>query len=140
MNWKLIFSLSLFGLAIGAATVSLIPANIEWIFWLAAFIISAYIIAVQCSSRYFLHGFLVSLVNCIWVTGAHVLFYSTYIAHHPDMVAMNQKMPAAVANHPRLIMLVTGPIVGVVCGLILGLFAFIASKLVKKQPAPAKTA
>jgi hypothetical protein len=31
-------------------------------------------------------------------------------------------------------MLVTGPFIGVISGLILGLFAFIASKLVKRTP------
>ncbi len=132
MNWKLIFGLSLLGLAMALATISLVPQKIEPFLWLAIFIFSAFVIAQQATGKYFLHGFLVSLVNCVWITGAHVLFYSTYIAHHPDMAAMNAKMPAVVANHPRLMMLVTGPIVGVVCGLILGLFAFIASKLVKK--------
>jgi uncharacterized membrane protein len=33
-------------------------------------------------------------------------------------------------------MLVTGPLIGVLSGLVLGLFAWIASKLVKKQPGP----
>ncbi|HEY4151471.1 MAG TPA: hypothetical protein VGM41_21175 [Chitinophagaceae bacterium] len=132
MNWKLIFGLSLLGLAMALATISLVPQKVEPFLWLAIFIFSAYVIAQQGTGKYFLHGFLVSLVNCVWITGAHVLFYSTYIAHHPDMVEMNAKMPAAIANHPRLAMLITGPIVGVVCGLILGLFAFVASKLVKK--------
>ena len=32
---------------------------------------------------------------------------------------------------PRLMMVLTGPVVGVVSGLVLGLFAFVASKLVR---------
>jgi hypothetical protein len=47
MNWKLIFQLSLFGLAMGIATVFVIPSNIEPAFWLVIFLICAYLIAKQ---------------------------------------------------------------------------------------------
>ena len=63
MNWKLILQLSLFGLAMGLATVFLIPSK-------------------------------------------------------PDS--------------PRLMMAMMGPVIGVVSGLVLGLFAFVAGKLVKR--------
>jgi hypothetical protein len=130
MNWKLIFSLSLFGLAMAFATVFFIPSNIEPIFWLVIFIICAYIIAKKYTGKYFLHGFLVSLVNSVWITAVHVIFFGTYIANHPDMVSMTAQMP----GHPRLMMVIMGPLFGAAFGLILGLFAFIASKIVKKQP------
>jgi hypothetical protein len=135
MNWKLIFLLSLFGLGMAFATISAIPMKIEPICWLVIFIICAYAIAKNAPGNYFLHGFLVSLVNCIWVTGAHVYFYTTYIANHPDMVDMSAKLP--MQDHPRWQMLVTGPVFGIVSGLVLGLFAFIAARLMKKSSAPA---
>ena len=133
MNWKLIFTLSLFGLAMAIATVYWIPGNIEFGFWLPVFIICAYFIAKNCTSRYFLHGFLVSIVNCIWVTSAHILLYHTYIANHAQEAEMMGQLPAPMNIHPRLMMAVMGPIVGIISGLILGLFAWIASKLVKKS-------
>jgi hypothetical protein len=34
MDWKLIFGLSLFGLAMAIATVFIVPSNIEPAFWL----------------------------------------------------------------------------------------------------------
>lgn len=37
---------------------------------------------------------------------------------------------------PRLMMTVMGPLIGVVSGLVLGLFAFIASKLIKPRMKP----
>jgi uncharacterized membrane protein len=131
MNWKLIFQLSLFGLAMGISTVYWIPSNIEPFFWLAIFIICAYLIARNCREKFFLHGFFVSLVNCVWVTGAHVLLFQTYANNHPkeigDMLSMLH------SNRPRLLMLITGPIIGLIAGLVLGLFAFIASRIWKSR-------
>lgn len=128
MNWKLIIQLSLFGLIMAFATISLIPEKIEPAFWLVIFVFCAYVIARVCAGKYFLHGFLVSMVNCIWITGAHGFFYSSYVANHPDMAAMYTGI------HPRLMMLVYGPVAGVLFGIILGLFSFVASKIVKKNP------
>jgi uncharacterized membrane protein len=134
MNWKLTFQLSTFGLIMAFATISLIPEAIEPIFWLAIFIFCAYVIAKVCTGKYFLHGFCVSLVNCIWITGAHIIFYSSYIANHPSVYKMSVEHPM-FPNHPRLAMLITGPFFGIASGLVLGLFAFIASKIVTKRPA-----
>jgi len=130
MNWKLIFQLSLFGLAMAFGTVFFISSGIEPICWLIIFVICAYLIAKNCSSRYFTHGFLVSLVNSVWITAVHILFFKTYISNHPQEAEMLTKMP--MPNHPRMMMLLTGPVVGAISGLVLGLFAFIASKFVKK--------
>jgi len=40
--------------------------------------------------------------------------------------------PSAVADHPRRMMVITGPIIGVISGLVLGLFCWVASKIVKR--------
>jgi hypothetical protein len=131
MKWKLIFLLSLFGLAMAFATVFWIPSMIEPAFWLVIFIICAYLIAKNCTDRYFLHGFLVSLGNCVWITGVHLIFYNTYILNHADMKQMN--IFPFLENHHHWQMAFMGPLFGIVSGLVLGLFAFIASKLVKKN-------
>jgi hypothetical protein len=129
IDGKLVLQLSLFGLAMGIATVFLIPSNIEPIFWLAIFGVCAYVIARRRTGRPFLHGFLVSLANCVWITGSHVLLADSYLTRHPQEAAMMANMP--MPDSPRLMMLMTGPVVGIVSGLVLGLFAFVASKLVK---------
>ena len=126
MNWKLIFLLSLFGLAMGVATVFVIPSNIEPAFWCVIFVICAWVIASRAPGRYFLHGLLVSIVNSVWITAAHVLLFDQYVASHAKEAAMMRAMPIA----PRVMMVITGPLVGVVSGLVLGLFAWIASKIV----------
>jgi hypothetical protein len=131
MNIKLILQLSLFGLAMAFATVYWIPSNIEPVFWLIIFIICAYIIVKKCSEKYFLNGFLVSIVNCVWITSAHIIFFSTYISKHPQEAEMLTKSP--FHEFPRLMMLITGPIIGILSGLVLGLFAYLASKTIKRE-------
>ena len=131
MNWKLIFQLSVFGLIMAFATISLIPEKTEPAFWVVIFVFCAIVIARAAPGKYFLHGFCVSLVNCIWITGAHIFFYDSYVAHHADMASMYKGI------HPRAMMLVFGPAFGVAFGLVLGLFSFVASKLTDKSEAQA---
>jgi uncharacterized protein (DUF983 family) len=131
VNWKLIFGLSLFGLAMAIGTVFVIPSNIEPAFWLVIFVICAFAIARSQPDRHFLHGFLVGLVNCVWVTTAHIVFFSQYLASHPKEAAMMSSMP--LADSPRLMMACVGPIVGVISGAIIGLFAYVAGKVVKPR-------
>lgn len=130
MNFKLIFLLSLFGLVMAIATVFWIPTKIEPYFWLAIFIFSAYVIAKKAPGKFFIHGFLVSLMNCIWITGIHVTLYDQYLAFHPEDVKRMAELNTSMS--PRMLMLVTGPIIGIITGLILGLFSFVASKLIKR--------
>jgi len=110
------------------ATVFVIPSSIEPIFWLVIFIVCAVIIARQVPSRRFLHGLMVGIVNSIWVTGAHILFFNAYIANHAKEAAMMQNSPMP----PRVMMAVIGPVIGVISGIVLGLFAWIAGKFVRR--------
>jgi hypothetical protein len=129
MNWKLILQLSLFGLAMAIGTVFVIPSNIEPLFWLVIFIVCAYVIAKKAPGRYFLHGLMTSIVNSIWITAAHVILFDTYVANHPREAEMMTKLPIS----PKVMMLCTGPIIGVISGLVLGLFAVIARKIVARH-------
>jgi len=135
MNWKLTFQLSAFGLIMAFATVSLIPEHIEFVFWLGIFIFCAYVIAKVCRRQYFLNGFMVSIINGIWIVAAHVAFYSSFVAHHVDTVKVTLGIPPDMPMHPRLKMVIDGPFFAIGFGLILGLFSFIASKIVTKNPA-----
>ena len=130
MNWKLILQLSLFGLVMGIGTVFFIPSTIEPLCWLAIFIISAFLIAKDRRDNHFLHGLFLGIANSVWITAAHVLLFNQYAANHVKEMAMMSSMPLS----PRLMMLLTGPIVGVVSGIVIGLFAWLAGKLVKPAP------
>jgi|WetSurMetagenome_2_1015567.scaffolds.fasta_scaffold82672_3 hypothetical protein len=127
MNWKLILQLSMFGLAMAIATISWIPSSIEPLFWAIIFLFCAYLIAKKCQGKYFLYGFLVSIVNMVWMILVHIIFYNNYIANHPDLLQFNGRMVSK--NNPVVLMLITGLIWGILSGLVLGLFAFFENKI-----------
>ena len=133
MDWKLIFQLSLFALAMGVATVFVIPSNIEPAFWLVIFVLCAYLIAKRAPGKPLLHGLLLGLVNCVWITASHILFADHYLANHAREAAMMASMP--MPDSPRLMMALVGPVVGLISGVILGLFALVATKIWKRAPA-----
>jgi len=131
MNWRLIIMLSLFGLAMAVGTVYFIPSNVEPFCWLAIFFICAYIIAKNAPGKYFLHGFLTSLINCVWITSIHIIMSDTYIANHAMEAEQTKKMFGDMPLKES--MAIMGPIVGIASGLVLGLFSWIASMLFKKK-------
>jgi hypothetical protein len=134
MNWKLILQLSLFGLVMGIATVFFISSAVEPFCWLLVFLVSAYAIARSAPGRPFLHGVCVGLANSVWVTASHALLVDQYLARHPREAGMMASMP--MPNSPRLMMALTGPVVGLVSGIVLGLFAVLASRWIVRITPP----
>jgi len=134
MNAKLILQLSLFGLAMGLGTVFFIPSAVEPICWLLVFIVCAYFIGKRAPRLHFLHGLLLGLANSVWVTASHILFVDRYLTTHAREAAMMASSPNF--GSPRLMMLVVGPVVGIISGIVIGVLAWIAGKIFK-QPATA---
>jgi hypothetical protein len=129
MNWKLILQLSLFGLGMAFATVFVIPSTVEPLCWFVILPFCAYLIARRAPGSYFLHGLLTGVLNSVWITAAHLLLFDRYIAGHAREAAMMSQMPLA----PKTMMLITGPIVGVVSGIVLGILALIVHRLVSTR-------
>lgn len=131
MNRKLILGLSMFGLFMSIATVYFIPSKIEPICWGAIMAMCALAIAKQAPGKYFLHGFYVCLLNCVYITTMHIILFDTYVANHAEEMAMMKGMP--MADSPKLLMALTGPVIGIVTGIILGLLSMGAAKLFNKK-------
>jgi hypothetical protein len=129
MNWKLVLQLSMFGIAMGIATVFVIPSNFEPLFWLAIFVVCAAIISKRCKRLFFLNGLMVSIVNSVWITSVHVLLFSEYSARHSAEIEMMARLP--MGDSPRLLMILLFPVSGIVFGLIMGLFSYAAHLLRK---------
>lgn len=125
MSYKLVFGLSLFGVAMAFATVFVIAPTAEPLYWAAILVVCAAAIAKRAPGRYFLHGLAVGVVNGVWITAAHVALFDRYLAGHAREAAL-----AAELGPPKLAMLATGPVVGLASGIVLGLVAFVASKFI----------
>lgn len=128
MNWKLIFLLSLIAIPMAFATVYYIPSNLEPVFWIVIFIACAFIIAKVAPGKYFLHGFMVSIFNCVWITAIQFLLFDVYYDNHPHLQAMKDVTPQTM----RYAGLAFGPVFGIISGLLLGLFSWVAAKIVRR--------
>ena len=128
MNWRLLLYLSLFGFVMAIATISFIPMGIEPILWLFIFGFCAYSIAKHCNDRYFFHGFMLSIINCIYIVAFHTAFWDSYSSAHSEMIA---SFPSGV--NPKIISAATGPVAGVLSGIIQGLLCVVAAKIRNKS-------
>jgi hypothetical protein len=116
----------MFGLAMGVATVFVISSRVEPLVWVAIFLVCAYLVAKHAPGWHFLHGLMIGIFNGVWITAAHILLFDQYVANHAREAQMMRDLPIS----PRLMMAITGPVIGVVSGAILGLLALVASRLV----------
>jgi hypothetical protein len=131
MKWSLIFILSLFGFLMAIATVFLIPTSIEIYFWIPIFLVYAYIIARNAEGDYFLHGLFLGIANSLWISLIHALLFTKYIFNNGTVSETLAKLPKP--GPPRLMLIIYGPIIGVIAGIILGLLCLGASKIVESE-------
>jgi uncharacterized membrane protein len=119
MNWKLVFTLALFGVAMGiAAVLGFYPPSLEWVLWLIISLFCAWIIAKKAATKLFLHGFMVGLIDGLVAPVITAIFFSTYMANNPSYAERASKIPGGL--DPRIFGLILAPMVG---------------KVFKKQPA-----
>lgn len=133
MNWKLILFLCLPGIAMGFASVYGFTVGIEWLLWLTLFIIYAIVIAKTETSKYFLHGLLIGIITAVISTLIQFLFFDIYVLNNPLSDADNNQIPGNL--EPRVFFLLSAPLIGIVSGMVIGLFALLASKFIKPKEA-----
>ena len=131
MNWRLVLSLSVVGVIMAFAGVFGFSGRTSTLVWLLIFIIYAIIIAWKVTGRYFLHAFLVGVVNGVWIGIVQAIFITTYFANHHVIRGIYKMLP--LNGHHRILVLLMGLLVGVISGLITGLITFAAEKLMKKK-------
>lgn len=129
MKWKTILLLSLFGILMGLNSVFGIIKNIEWLLWLIIAIVSAYVLNKQTKKLLVTHavitGLFIGILNAIIQSS----LFDMYLANNPEIEGFNQ-WPITV--EPQYFLLMAGPFVGIVYGLVIGLFALIIKKILKK--------
>jgi len=128
MNWKLIILLSLLGVVSAVLSVYLLAPTAEFFVWIGVTLASALLIGRYAARRWFLHGFVLAMVNAFWVTVTQVALFHTYVATHPEYLRMTETLPDVLAAHPRRLVLYRAPIIAVLSGMVTGLFAWIAGR------------
>ena len=130
MNLNLIVRLSFFGFLMGAATVLGVSLFLAALLWLIIYSGSVIVIAKRCTDTYFLHGFMLSMLNIGWTTGFHVIFYQSYLASHHEIDLLYSMLP--FSSSPRLGMIVMAPVFGAFFGVMVGFFSFLVAKVIGK--------
>ena len=137
MNLRLVFLLSLFGLAMAIATVFVLPSRLETFCWPVIFVVCAAVVARRAPGFFFLHGFLVGFTNWVWVALAHVLLWDAYRATHLEEIAAWRSLsaPGPLAAFLGVLRTHDLPIPGA-SGVVIGLLAWIASRFLRRRPDP----
>ncbi|MGH9787840.1 MAG: hypothetical protein ACRD4U_03945 [Candidatus Acidiferrales bacterium] len=131
MNWKLIVSLSGFGVVMGVLSVLGLSQGIEGWLWLALCIFCAGWMGTQLAERRFLHGFLTGLIGGAVAPVIQALFFSTYVANNPEFMQAAGQLPPGIS--PRIITVVAIPLGGLLSGVVLGLLTMLAGKVLYRS-------
>ncbi|MBK9332962.1 MAG: hypothetical protein IPM96_11300 [Ignavibacteria bacterium] len=130
MNWKLILQLSLFGLLMGILSVfGLIPGGFELIPWIIIAVISALAISRNTNKLMFTHAVMAGLFMGIITSVVQAIFFDTLLKNNPDSLDGFKEIPTAM--EPQYVLLFTGPFIGIIFGLFIGLLAVIFKKVRK---------
>jgi hypothetical protein len=131
MNWRLIVTLSLLGIIFGIASVFGFTSGREWLAWLCIGIYSAWRFARRSREELFLHGFNLGILAGFFSSVIQALFISVYLSNNPRMVEALNALPQGL--HPAAVVLIMGPIIGTVSGVVFGVLAVILGKLVRRE-------
>lgn len=134
MNWSLLLKLSAFGGVMAFATINFIPFEFEFVVWLFVYGFCAYAISKSCQDRFFTHGFLLGIINCIFYSAFHLAFFESYTSAHTLLMSQVNTIVPAPANQ-RPIVLAIGVVMCILGALLQGLICHFVSKKMQKPVA-----
>lgn len=138
MNWNIVFLLSGFGLAMGAASVLGLTTEIELWLWLAIGVICVAVLLRRVDRKPGLHGFFVGLIGGGMTPVVQFLTFPTYMANNPELAGDFAQVPGGL--EPRYFVLLLAPVAGVVSGAVLGAASWLMGRLVARKNGAAQQA
>lgn len=135
MDRKLVGMLSLLGAVMGVMSVLGWTQHREGVMWLVIGVVAAIAIALKAPGKFFMHGLWTGVLCGVLGSLIQLALFSTYLANNPDTAVQMQTLPANW--NPRVVLLVSTPFFGLGFGLLIGLLSLLASKVMRRQPAPA---
>lgn len=130
MNWNLIIKLSAFGILMGALTVfGIIPNGFEFFVWLIIAVVSAFIVSKHMKKLIITQSVVIGLFMGILASVIQSVFFETYIKNNPVSLDGFKDIPTAM--EPQYVLLFSGPFIGIIFGVVIGLIALGFKKLKK---------
>jgi len=131
MNWKLIFCLSLGGIALGLAkSYAIVPEPaITWIPYVAVLAMTA-IIAKKAHGKYFLHGFLACFFASLFVAATEYVLWDEYAAHNFPVVSQYMAISSQAGMLPKEMNAILTGGIGVMVSVSVGVLTLIVSMIV----------
>ena len=130
MNFK-IWALTLFGVAMGLASVYGYTEKFEWIYWIVIAVISGAVIAKIADRQIFVKSVVVGLFMGIFAGIIQAAMFDTYLANNPKSLDGFKEIPLSL--EPQYVVLFTAPFIGIAFGLIIGLIAILFDKFTGKR-------
>lgn len=130
MNWNLILKLSLFGLLMGVLSVfGLIPTGFEFFPWLIIAVISGYLMSRHTTKLIMTQSVVLGLFMGILVSVFQAVFFDKLIENNPGSLDGFKEIPTAM--EPQYVLLFTGPFIGIIFGIVIGMIALGFKKMKK---------
>jgi len=126
MNWYIIILLSLFGAIMGILSVKGYTGKLEPILWLLFGIISALVLSRNVENRPFIHGLIIGLCWGVFNGIIQSSFFDQYITNNPSLQSSYNK---STAIKPQFLVLIMGPVIGLVTGAVLGGLTLLLKKI-----------
>lgn len=130
MNWKTILLLSLFAILMGVLSVFGVIPDFEWLMWLVIAIVSGYVLNKQTKKLLFTHAVVTGIIMGVFNAVIQSVLFDTYLLTDPQIEGLSQ-WPTTI--EPQYFLLIAGPFIGIVYGLVIGLFALIFKKISKSS-------
>lgn len=125
MDWKLIALLSVVGIIMGLLSVRGFTQKIEPVLWLLFGIATSLVISKNLEKP-FLHGLVIGVAWGILNGLLQSAFFDTYLANNSSVQQSFQKNSSIP---PRIFVLATAPIIGLITGVILGGLSLLLKKV-----------
>lgn len=138
MHWRIILPLSFaLGFAMGGASVmgwtgkiGSTGIRLEPILWIFIAFICAIVIIARIRRRRFLHGLLIGIVLALYNSICQSVFNEMYFANNADI---REQFQQTASIPPRVLVLITGPIIGLIYGTLLGGLALLLGAILQSR-------
>lgn len=125
MNWVLILSLSMFGILLGFLSVFGLTKRAEPLLWLVVGFFTIFVLYQKISELIFWHGFAIGIFWGCLNSLIQSLFFKTYLKNNPKYTEAYNKSSRL---KPRYLILIVGPLLGLLTGAVLGGLAWFVQK------------